>query len=53
MCLPGQSVGVLLSPSESCERGMRLMSIYETLMIIISAAKLIIEIVKLIKENKK
>lgn len=29
------------------------MSIYETLMIIISAAKLIIEIVKLIKENKK
>ena len=52
MYLIRQSVGVLLSPFESCERGMRLMSIYEIIMVILTIAGLVIEVIS-DRKNKK
>ena len=53
MYLVRQSRACFLTRSKSCGKGLRLMSIYESLMVVINALKLIIDYIKLSKENKK
>ena len=52
ICLPKQSGDVLLTRS-GVQKGVRLMDIYEVITIILSAIKLIVELVKLCLVYKK